>query len=138
MGLKITDLTGAFRTSVEKQIGKSNHSPIKATRREPNKWELAFRDEVLEPLRKSGAIKSYAFEKIRLKAGIGSWYKCDWCVATLKDGIWDTIYEIKGLRRADGISKIKAAAEINPGYRFIFVTGKSSGGWEYTEIGRVV
>lgn len=138
MGMSIKDLSGAFREAAEKQIGAaSNRSAVKARRGVPNKWEAAFAREVLEPMRISGQIHGYRFEAMKLQAGFGSWYTGDWAVSVMVPGIFDTIYEVKGLRRAAGIVKIKAAAQINDGYKFILVTGKAGGGWEYSTIGGV-
>lgn len=130
--MKLSDLKGAFREAAEEQIDRKPKPVIRAKKRVPNKWELAFAIEKLEPMKMAQEIVDYHFEGMSLKIGHGARYTPDYYVVD-KDGQL-VFYEVKGRRTEAGIQRLKSAAYIHKHFRFIMAYG-GSGCWEYQEVG---
>lgn len=82
----------------------------------------------------AGEIRDWAYESIKLKVGEKiCWYAPDFAVVA-KDWTLE-FHEYKGFWKDDARVKIKAAASQYPGFRFVAVTKKKGGGYEYEEIG---
>jgi hypothetical protein len=106
----------------------------KALPKGPNKWELAYIREELEPRRLVGEISWYGFECIKLKLAGATFYTPDFAV--LRDGRLSFV-EVKGFLRDDAGVKFKVAAAQFPCFRFTMLRKKKvsdGGGWEVMKV----
>lgn len=84
----------------------------------------------LEAMKRTGAIASWAYEKITLKLADDTRYTPDFFVVE-PDGMI-RFEETKGFWREDAKVKIKVAASLFP-FRFVSLVAAKGGGWTETE-----
>jgi hypothetical protein len=99
---------------------RANHIP----KPEMNKTEERYA-WILEAQKRSGEIKWYGFEKIKLKiSSLKCWYNVDFMVIDKDDVV--KMIEVKGGRIwEDSIVKFKAACELYPFIKFVMVQYKN-------------
>ncbi|MGL6291690.1 MAG: DUF1064 domain-containing protein [Silanimonas sp.] len=109
-----------------RRYAKARHKPG-----EMNKLEQEYANH-LELLRRAGEIKSWEYEKIKLRLADKTFYTPDFMVVASDDTI--EMHETKGFWEEDARVKIKVAAAMYP-FRFLGVkkAPKSQGGWLYEE-----
>ena len=84
-----------------------------------NKLEARYAQEVLEPMKRSGRIRDYGYERVTLKLADRLRLTVDFDVV-LWEGLVE-LHETKGHWRDDARAKIKAAAELFPHFRFLAI-----------------
>lgn len=104
---------------------------VNAAERNPNGWERGFASD-LQLMLNHGALKSFAFEPIDLRVGVGTCRYCPDFIVRGNDGTI-MVYELKGHKWAAGMRAVKSAALIYPNWKFFLVENKS-GKWVYTEL----
>lgn len=99
-----------------------------------NKTEQRYADEILEPMLRAGQIKSYGFERVRLRLADSTFYWPDFDVVLDDNTV--CIHEVKGgFIREDSWVKLKVAAELYP--HMLFVRAQyDKKQWELKIIGR--
>lgn len=102
--------TAEFRALQSKIPGKK--------RREMNKTEAAYSDEVLAQLYIKDEIRDWWYESVRLRLANGAWYTPDF-VVMMHDGTLE-MHEVKGFWREAARVRIKVAADNYP-FKFIAV-----------------
>ena len=95
-----------------------------------NKTEAKY-EATLELLKRSGDVRWYRFEGLKLRLADSTFYTPDFAVMR-DDGVMEC-HEVKGFWQDDARVKIKVAAEMYP-FRFLAVKAKG-GGWEYEVFG---
>lgn len=98
-----------------------------------NGLELAYAENVLEPLKRAGEILEYWFERFTFKIADDCRYTPDF-VVLFPDGLLQC-RETKGVWEDDALVKIKVAAEMFP-FEFIAIQRlpkKEGGGWKERE-----
>lgn len=115
----------------------------RARRREPgvmNRTEAAYAAH-LEARKLAGEIVHYAYEPIKLRLAVLTFYTPDFMVVTAESEI--EFHETKGSWKAphqdDAKVKIKVAAELFPEFTFLsaeVVPKKKGGGWKMTTFSR--
>jgi hypothetical protein len=114
--------------------GRKGRPKAAPRRGRENKWERAFREQVLEPERLAGLWEGYRFEPVTLTLYDGS-TDVRKSRVTLDFFAWSwndrpCFFEVKGHRRRGSIEKLKNAAQQYPMFNFCLVTG-GPGKWEY-------
>lgn len=95
-----------------------------------NKFEALFAEQVIAPKVLRGAVTAWGYEDVTLRMGFDLRYTPDfWCF----ENCALVFYECKGLRRAAGMVKIRAAAAKFQWATFILAENKRSV-WTMTEI----
>lgn len=89
-----------------------------------NKLEREY-SQILELMVRSGELKSWSYESIRLRLADGAFYTPDFLVVTADERI--EIHETKGFMREAARVRIKVAAELHP-FEF-FLIRKEAGQW---------
>lgn len=98
---------------------------------EMNATERRYADR-LRTLVDAGEVLWFAFNEVRLRVGVGAYYKPDFFVQYADGRI--ECHETKGFEREAAMVRIKAAANLFP--RIAFVLVKRQGGqWAYEQIG---
>ncbi len=77
-----------------------------------NKTEEKYEIEVLMPLKESGIIRNYYFNKFKFRISKRCWYTIDYLVLLPNDMI--KAIDVKGFPTDDAIVKIKSASELCP------------------------
>lgn len=92
-----------------------------------NPLERAY-SQYLALLQLAGEVAWWRFEAVRLQVGVGAWYCPDFMVCTLPAGELE-FHETKGTWASKGQQaarvRLKAAAGLFPGFRFVAV------GWKH-------
>lgn len=105
--------------------------PARST--EPNKTELRFEREYLEEMKRSGAIREYRFEAVKLRLADRLTYSPDWMIV-FADGRVEFV-EVKGAYiYEDGAMKLKMVAEKYPEFRFWKAQWIRHEGWTITPV----
>ncbi len=129
MGIEDILIT-ARRAKLEALIPKPR-ARVESSDGRMNKTEAAYAGE-LELRRLAGEVAWFAFEAIKLRLAVKTFYTPDFLVV-LADGEVQ-FHEVKGFWREDARVKIKVAAELFP-FAFIAIC-KTKGGWETEYFGR--
>lgn len=98
-----------------------------------NNLEARYAAQVLEPMKRSGEIIEYWFERFTFKIAQDCRYTPDF-VLLKADGLLEC-HETKGFFEDDALVKIKVAADLFP-FRFVaiqMIAKKHGGGWKERE-----
>jgi hypothetical protein len=99
---------------------------------EMNGLERAYNQRLLT-LVAAGEVLWFAFNDVRLRVGIGAYFKADF-VVQYADGRIEC-HETKGYERVAAMVRIKGAALRYPHVRFVLVKAAPGGGFTYETIG---
>ena len=94
-----------------------------------NEYERAY-SMLLYMRQKAGEVRSYQFEGMKLRVGIGAWYTPDFAPIWMGDDTVE-IHEVKGFWREAARVRIKSAAMLFPIFTFYAVTSPRRGGWSW-------
>ena len=81
----------------------------------------------------AGVVKSWHFEKLKLRLAPSTFYTPDFFVELVAGDF--EVHEVKGFWRDDARVKLKVAAELFDFWKFVAITRDKSGTWLAEEIG---